>query len=252
MSVIEEVITGLENLKLNNPSAVVDLLCQIHEKRGDGISSALNMATTLASRLQNQAQSSVAEYLSPKAVASSNVVNDPFPDFSDDQDNKTPKGAAPTTPTSQSTAVKRESLMVALEETMLSYQELLAKHNRDFDEIHARKKAGVAEEDQTIARLQSAQLALLKYPIAGQAIYAALIREGRGFAKTDTGKALKTQLESSPAVAKARTLFEGLNGGMLAEQNSELPSSFLDGLIDALDRDLETVLGELGEVNDVL
>ncbi|MEM7468268.1 MAG: hypothetical protein AAF387_15465, partial [Pseudomonadota bacterium] len=146
-----------------------------------------------------------------------------------------------------------DSITRALENILDSYQELLENYNKDFTAIQASRQDGALEsEDVILKRLREAQLLLLKYPIAGQALYAALIREGRQYAMTEQGGALKSRLENSPALAKARTLFEGVTGGMLAEQNSELPSTYIDGFLGALDRDLEAVLSELGDVDQVL
>lgn len=235
MSVIDEVLDSLDSLKSRNPTSVVDMLCKLHDTNGADISSVLRIANGFNSPSGDDRRTR------------SELDSNPFPDFGAEQ---TPAKSALPSPEERVSSVNRDSFMAALEETILSYQELLEKHNRDFDVVHAQKTPET--EDETIARLRAAQLALLKYPIAGQAIYAALIREGRQFAKTSEGASIRDQLGNSPIVAKARTLFEGMNGGMLSEHNSQLPSTYIDGFLDALDKDLEMVLSELGGVDDIV
>ncbi len=235
MSVIDEVLDSLDSLKSRNPTSVVDMLCKLHDTKGVDVSSVLALANGLTGKFGGS------------ELAKKNLDDSPFPDFGAEQASQA--GIKSTSNATLGT-VNRDSFMSALEETMISYQELLEKHNRDFDAIHAQKMP--ESEDETIARLRAAQLALLKYPIAGQAIYAALIREGRQYAKTPEGASMREKLGHSPVVAKARTLFEGMSGGMLAEHNSQLPSTYIDGFLDALDKDLEVVLSELGGVDDIV
>jgi hypothetical protein len=129
------------------------------------------------------------------------------------------------------------------------YQELLAKYNRDFDEVFARRSRGAEEEaDEVIERLQGAQKLLLKYPVAGQALFGALVREGRRFAKTSRGAEWMARLASSPTLRTARTLFEGISGGMVAEGGGPLPSVFVEAFVHALDRNLEDVLADVAGV----
>lgn len=234
MSVIDEVLDSLGSLKSRNPASVVDMLCKLHDTKGVDLASVLELANGFSGQS------------SGNRFAKSNLDDSPFPDFSAEQ---TATASIPQGSNGKLGPMNRESFISALEETILSYQELLEKHNRDFDAVHAQKTP--ESEDETIARLRGAQLALLKYPIAGQAIYAALIREGRQYAKTPEGASMREKLGNSPAVAKARTLFEGMSGGMLAEHNSQLPSTYIDGFLDALDKDLEVVLSELGGVDDI-
>ena len=239
MSVIDEVLTSLEALKSNNPATVVDVLCKLHEAGAPSISSVVDLSNELIAKTGITRE------------PASRTDEDPFPDFGRQETvGEALHDVMPAASAGLAEPIKRDSLLSALEQTVLSYQELLEKHNRDFDAIHQQKK--IENEDETLTRLRAAQLALLKYPIAGQAIYAALIREGRQYAKTEEGANMQRQLANSPVVAKARTLFEGLNGGMLSEHNSELPSTYIDGFLDALDKDLEVVLSELGGVEDTV
>ena len=242
MSVIEDVISGLDSLKSNNPAKVVDMLVRIHESGLPGIQNPQAAVDALSKKLLKNLETGAG------LLPDKEPEHEHFPDFSAEQ-SRTASVAKLTTEAPQSS----RSISIALEGILTSYQELLENYNRDFEEIQSRRREGASEsDDEVIKRLQAVQLLLLKYPIAGQALYAALIREGRAYAQTDKGAKLKRQLENSPTVAKARTLFEGVTGGMLAETNSDLPSTFVEGFVEALDRDLEVVLSELGDVEDVL
>ncbi len=101
-----------------------------------------------------------------------------------------------------------------------------------------------------VERLKEAQAVLVKYPVASQAAFAALVREGRSYAKTEEGKRYKRRLSRSPLLAKARTLFEGLARGIVTEHGGALPSTYVDGLLRALDRELEDVLADMGGVGE--
>ncbi len=242
MSVIEDVISGLDSLKSNNPAKVVDMLVRIHDSGLPGIQNPQAAVEALSEKLLKNLETGAG------LLQGKDSTPDPFPDFLTEQTN-----AARVSKITIDDPKPNQSITIALEQILASYQELLENYNRDFEEIQARRRDGAAEsDDDIIKRLQAVQLLLLKYPIAGQALYAALIREGRAYAETDKGSKLKKQLENSPTVAKARTLFEGVTGGMLAETNSDLPSTFVEGFVEALDRDLEVVLSELGNVEDVL
>lgn len=140
-----------------------------------------------------------------------------------------------------------DAVRTALAGALREYQSVLSKYNRDFDQVFARREQGVAEtDDETIRRLKSVQQVLVKYPVAAQAAFAALVREGRQYASTAEGREWKERLAGSEVLARARTLFEGLANGMVAEGQGELPSTYLDGFVRALDRSLEDVLGDVG------
>lgn len=141
----------------------------------------------------------------------------------------------------------RDALVDGLLRAMGSYEGLLTRYQRDFDEAMARRVRGEAEgEGEVIRRLRAAQTLLLKYPVAAQAAFASLVREGRRFAETDEGRAWKRRLSGSPTLARARTLFEGMTGGVVSEDGSALPSAYVDAFLRALDRDLEALLADLG------
>lgn len=145
----------------------------------------------------------------------------------------------------------RDALTAALLRALGDYQRLLVRYSREFDEAHARRGRGEAEaEDATLERLRAAQALLVKYPIAGQAAFNALVREGRRFSGTDEGRVWRQRLAGSPLLARARTLFEGLAGGIASEEGGALPSAYVDAFLRALDRDLEGVLADLGRAGD--
>ena len=244
MSVIEEVIHGLESLRTNPSSTVVDMLVKIHEQ---GLQGPMSTDQTLR-MLTNSVLKKSAREQNPNGLSDEREDTDPFPSFLTEK--KIPENVATK---SLPVSADRDSITQLLEQVLGSYQELLSNYNQDFNDIHARRVKGEQESnDEVLDRLREVQLVLLKYPIAGQALYASLIRQGREYAKTDKGQELKSELENSAVVAKARTLFEGVTGGMLAEQNSELPSTYIDGFLEALDRDLEQVLSEVGGVDKAL
>jgi hypothetical protein len=163
-----------------------------------------------------------------------------------------PTRPAPAAPAGSSarhpdpTTSGRDALMDALRQTLGEYRGLLNRYNRDFDAVFEKRARELPDEpDETIQRLRQAQALLIKYPVAGQAVFAALVKEGRRFAKTTEGTRWKTRLASSSLLATARTLFEGISGGMVSEGGGALPSVYVDAFLSALDRQLEEVLAEV-------
>jgi hypothetical protein len=155
-----------------------------------------------------------------------------------------PAGTPPSAPPAASAG--RDAVVEALLQTLGEYRALLNRYSRDFDEAFARRTRDEPEDDdETIRRLCGAQRLLIKYPVAGQAIFSALVREGRRYAKTTDGAAWMARLAGSPALAKARTLFEGLAGGLVGEGSGPLPSTYVDEFVRALDRPLESLLAEV-------
>jgi hypothetical protein len=178
---------------------------------------------------------------------------DDFPDFTKEtaepslrEAGEGPDGDATPGADARRGAGAHDDVVRALLETLGEYQGLLRRYNRDFDEALARRARGDAErDDETIQRLREAQALLVKYPVAGQAAFAALVREGRRFAKTREGQRWKRRLAPSPLLAQARTLFEGVARGLATEHGGALPSTYIDALVQALDRDLEGVLADV-------
>jgi len=217
--------------------AIFDALCRVQsaQKANDGPEAAISLFARAIGQPGKDAQ-----------------AEDDFPDFS-----KAPPFPAPVDidplpgPVSKETPslgdTDKDALLRGLLRALGEYQALLGRYNRDFDEALSRRSHGEPEDqDATLKRLRDAQLLLVKYPIASQAAFAALVREGRRFAGTDEGQEWKRRLSASPLLARARTLFEGLSGGVVGEDAGALPSSFVDAFLRTLDRDLETVLAEVG------
>lgn len=88
------------------------------------------------------------------------------------------------------------------------------------------------ETEQGILRvLRSIQTTLITHPVAGQAAFNALLQEGRNFAKTEEGRALKTKIERSELLHRARLIFDFSTLSMLEEDPPEImPSAYIDVL----------------------
>jgi hypothetical protein len=82
-----------------------------------------------------------------------------------------------------------------------------------------------------LALLRSLQRALLTHPVAGQALFTALVSEGRRFAATAEGRVWHQRLVNSALLQQARLVFDLATLGMLEErEGGSLPSSYLDAL----------------------
>lgn len=81
--------------------------------------------------------------------------------------------------------------------------------------------------------------AVVKHPIAAQAAYQALVREGRAFAETDEGRVLRAQLARSELVARLRTAWELVTVGMLRDDApaGAIPTVVIEALVQAVLRD---------------
>jgi hypothetical protein len=172
---------------------------------------------------------------------------DGFPDFEQERARESDPAITPppAPPPAAAGSDRRDLVMRTLVGALASYRGLLDRTHRALDDAFPRRDGG-RDDDAGVTLLREAQAVLVKYPIAAQAAFAALVREGRRFAATEEGRAWKSRLAGSPLVARARTLFEGLAGGLLDEHGGALPSAYVDALIRALDRDLERVLDDLG------
>jgi len=97
--------------------------------------------------------------------------------------------------------------------------------------------------------LSEVQDAVWRHPIAVQAAFAALVREGRRFAETSEGADLLAALSRSPTLARARNVWEVITlSAFEAEPEGALPSVFLDTLVRGLKvRKLEPLLSRLFE-----
>jgi nitroimidazol reductase NimA-like FMN-containing flavoprotein (pyridoxamine 5'-phosphate oxidase superfamily) len=92
------------------------------------------------------------------------------------------------------------------------------------------------EVDRAILQLARA---IIKHPIAAQAAYQALVREGRAYAVTDDGRALRARLARSELVARLRTAWELATLGMLRDDApaGAIPSVVIEAMVQAALRD---------------
>jgi hypothetical protein len=102
-------------------------------------------------------------------------------------------------------------------------------------------------DNAAIPVLRSLQRMLLKHPVAAQALFAALVAEGRRFARTAEGKAMQSKLEHSPLVQQASHVLDMSTLSLLEENPVDfLPSNYLDVLFMlAGDPDSDRILSEL-------
>ena len=207
--------------------AVFEALCRVEQQRG-GASRAAGDPIDLLLR----------------EVGVAAPAEDGFPDFEKERARESDPVVAP--PPVPAVSDRRDRFVHSLVGALASYRGLLDRTHRALDDALLRRDGGERDDEAGVTLLREAQAVLVKYPIAAQAAFAALVREGRRFAATEDGRAWKSRLAGSPLVAQARTLFEGLAGGLLDEHGGALPSAYVDALIRALDRDLERVLDDLG------
>ncbi|HEY5920013.1 MAG TPA: hypothetical protein VIV11_00020 [Kofleriaceae bacterium] len=103
----------------------------------------------------------------------------------------------------------------------------------------------VDEPDDELSRLlYELRWLLLKHPIAAQAAYRALVKEGRAFAQTDAGRSWRARLEHSELIRRGTSLFDLGTMSMLdADSEQVLPTQLIDAFARAASRrDLEEAL----------
>jgi hypothetical protein len=72
------------------------------------------------------------------------------------------------------------------------------------------------------------------HPVAFQRAFAALVREGRAFAETPDGAALKDVLSGSELAAHSRLIWDMLSASAFsADETAVLPSAFLNAVAKA-------------------
>jgi hypothetical protein len=105
----------------------------------------------------------------------------------------------------------------------------------------------VDEADRLIDIVHRAHRILLEHPVAAKLAFAALAGQGRAFAATPEGAELRARLVGSRRLRRASLVWRSLTMGMLDDQEpGELPATYLDNLLRAIDRaDLEQLLGKL-------
>lgn len=80
--------------------------------------------------------------------------------------------------------------------------------------------------------------AIVKHPLAAQAAYRALVREGRAFAATDEGRRARAKLARSELAARLRTAWQLVTFGMLEGDAppGAIPSVLVEALVQAVFR----------------
>lgn len=108
---------------------------------------------------------------------------------------------------------------------------------------------GVEDDSDLLQALRSFQNAIFRHPIAIQSLYAALVREGREYAKTPEGADLLQRLARSPGLAKTRMAWEVITLSAFVEHpDGALPSVFIDKLVREIKVSaLEPILSRLFE-----
>lgn len=88
-----------------------------------------------------------------------------------------------------------------------------------------------------LALLQELQLVLLRHPVAARAAFGALAAEGRRFAETAEGRVWAARLVGSPALGRARLVWEAAAAGVPEDPTgTALPSAWLDAFVEAAAR----------------
>ncbi len=82
--------------------------------------------------------------------------------------------------------------------------------------------------------LRAGQRLLLQHPAAAQALFRALVREGRTHAQTPEGAALRAQVARSELLRRGRVIWEGVTLNILEEEgDGALPSSLVEAFMAA-------------------
>jgi hypothetical protein len=111
------------------------------------------------------------------------------------------------------------------------------------------KASAPPSDAEVLAALRALERVIFKYPIAIQAAFAALAREGRRYAATPEGARLLARLDSAHSMGRARVVWEVLSLSAFTEKpDSPLPTFFVDNLVRALrTRHLEPLLSRVFE-----
>lgn len=105
----------------------------------------------------------------------------------------------------------------------------------------------IGEEAESLALLRHLQGAVLEHPVAAQAAFAALVREGRAFSRTPEGMEWACRLSASRLVEKGRAIWEVATLNVLEEDSSTIvPSRILDAFVKLThEHAVETLLARL-------
>ena len=102
-------------------------------------------------------------------------------------------------------------------------------------------------EEEDVAVLRSLQTLVLAHPVAAQALFSALVAEGRAFVVTPAGREWKERLSRSSLLHRARLVFEtGTMWTLDDEHSGPLPSGYLDAVfMSASDGRMEEIMNRL-------
>jgi hypothetical protein len=104
-------------------------------------------------------------------------------------------------------------------------------------------------QDDLASWLREAQILMVQYPAAAQALFRAFVAEGRRFAKTTEGRRWRDELASSELIRRGRVVWEVGTLNLLEEDGETvLPSKLLDAVVQAAGvAELEPFLSKLFE-----
>ncbi len=102
-------------------------------------------------------------------------------------------------------------------------------------------------EDELHRVLREAQGLLLRHPVAAQGLFTSLVAEGRQYAETPEGAALRDRLAGSELIRRGRVVWEVATMNVLEERpSSVVPSKVLDAFARSTAvHDLEPFLARL-------
>jgi len=105
------------------------------------------------------------------------------------------------------------------------------------------------DDEEAAQLLRRLRRAIFRYPMATQAIFSALVAEGREFASTPEGAEWRQRLSFAKGTGRARMLWETLSLGTFTERAEQpLPGNLADALVRTLSRGhLEPLLAKLFE-----
>ncbi len=100
------------------------------------------------------------------------------------------------------------------------------------------------DSDEALRLIRSLQTAVLKHPSAAQAIFSALVAEGKRYAETENGRVWQARLIDSALFQRAQNVFQSATLWMLEDAApQDLPSGYLDAVFMAAENpQLETLL----------
>lgn len=89
-------------------------------------------------------------------------------------------------------------------------------------------------DDRLGATLRRLQEAILLHPVAAQALFFALVEEGRAFARTEEGRRWLARLDGSELMTRSRVLWDALTVRSLEDDpETVLPTAVLEAFVKA-------------------